>query len=583
MPLVPGWVGPVFVWGAWASMVLAALVFVGSYGGNIPFWDDWTMVPVITGNRRITAAWLWELHNEHRIPLPKLLVLALYKLTGNDFRSGMFFNVLALGMLAFGLILTARRLRGRVSCSDAFFPLILLNIGLYEIFLINFTVNLVMSTILAGVLLAIIARSRAGLTVEDAALAGISLVLLPLCGASGLALVPALAMWFGYSGVLRWKLSGQRGTTTSVFTLALGLLLSIFLTLVYLIDFRRPLVDCYDPATVGLRGTLRTVLEFLSMGFGPAVWSFWPHSALVVPVLLLLGAAVLASAWWEATRGQPLTRILGLLSYLCLAMLTLVLALGWGRSTSGPHGAFQSRYGALAAPVLCCIYFAWELYCSRAVGRVARACLFALACGMLAANTREGLRYARDYHRQMEAFEHDLRAGVPTYMLLRRHGPFLYFSLNDQLGEYMRMLHRASIGPFRSLQADPALREVELPIVPGGLDKMTWEGGTGRATGIDPSVVFTLSEPRFVGGIRITYSYPDTDGSPLYFRVFWRKSDQGDFNEHQFYLNAFLERASGERTVTIWVGDMIDQFRINPDNKYSYFKINKIVLLIPND
>ena len=45
MPLVPGWVGPVFVWGVGASMMLAALVFVAAYSGNVPFWDDWTLVP----------------------------------------------------------------------------------------------------------------------------------------------------------------------------------------------------------------------------------------------------------------------------------------------------------------------------------------------------------------------------------------------------------------------------------------------------------------------------------------------------------------------------------------------------------
>jgi hypothetical protein len=180
----------------------------------------------------------------------------------------------------------------------------------------------------------------------------------------------------------------------------------------------------------------------------------------------------------------------------------------------------------------------------------------------------------------MEAFEKDLRAGVPTYVLLRRHAPFLYFSLNDQLGEGMMMLHRAAIGPFHSLRDDPAFRQVPLPAVPDGLEQMTWEGGSARGTGDDPSVVFTLPEPRFVGGIRITYSYPDTDGSPLYFRVFWRRSDRGDFSQRQSYLNAYLERAAAQKTATIWIGETIDQFVIHPNNKDRYFKINKLILLI---
>lgn len=576
LPVVPRWIAPVFVWGAWASTVIAALIFVGTYGGNLPFWDDWAVVPVITGNQPITAAWLWELHNEHRMPLPKLLILALYECTGNDFRSGMVFNVLALGVLASCLILTARHLRGRSRCSDAFFPVILLNLGLYEIFLINFTVNLTLSTILAGILLAIITRSRTGLTNGATALAGISLVSLPLCGANGLALVPALAVWFGYSGLLHWHSTGRRGKLRGLLTLSLSFI-SIFEFITYFIYYRRPYY-CYDPALAGLRGQLRTSLQFLSMGFGPAVSSFWPYSGLLVIVLYLLGASVVALAWWRQ-RGERF-RVLGMVSFLC-AMLTLALALGRGRATLGLLGGFQSRYGTLAAPALCWVYFAWELYASPAVGRLAQACLFALACVLLPMNTREGLRHAKAHRLQVEAFEQDLRAGAPTYMLLRRHGPFLFFSLNERLGEGMRMLHRSGIGPFRSMQADPPLREVPLSAVPDALDQMTWEGNTGRGTGNNPSVIFALPEPRFVAGIRITYSYPDTDGSPLYFRAFWKRSDLEDFNERRSYLNAFLERASGERTVTIWVGDIIDKFSIFPDNKSGFFKVSSITIMVP--
>lgn len=77
----------VFVWGIWALMRLGALVFISKYAGHVPFWDDWNLVPARTGNQRLTAAWLWEPINEHRIPLPKLLLIALYKLTYYDFRA----------------------------------------------------------------------------------------------------------------------------------------------------------------------------------------------------------------------------------------------------------------------------------------------------------------------------------------------------------------------------------------------------------------------------------------------------------------------------------------------------------------
>src|ERR1700740_3081887 len=101
-------------------MLVAALAFVGKYGSNVPYWDEWNMVPVLVGDQPVDAHWLWSEHNGHRIPLPRLLLLGLYKLTGSDFRAGMYFNVFALGALAFTMIWVAKGQRGETSYADAF-------------------------------------------------------------------------------------------------------------------------------------------------------------------------------------------------------------------------------------------------------------------------------------------------------------------------------------------------------------------------------------------------------------------------------------------------------------------------------
>ena len=85
-----------FVWGVWGAMLLAALAFVWKFGSNVPYWDEWgEMVPILTGEQPVNAAWLWSEHNGHRIPLPKLLLLAACKLTGSDFRVGMYAQCLS--------------------------------------------------------------------------------------------------------------------------------------------------------------------------------------------------------------------------------------------------------------------------------------------------------------------------------------------------------------------------------------------------------------------------------------------------------------------------------------------------------
>ena len=80
------WGTPTFVWGGWALMLLATLMFVMRYGSNIPYGDEWWMVPQLTGDKPVNASWLWEQHNEHRNPLPKLILVGLFRLTG-DFRA----------------------------------------------------------------------------------------------------------------------------------------------------------------------------------------------------------------------------------------------------------------------------------------------------------------------------------------------------------------------------------------------------------------------------------------------------------------------------------------------------------------
>src|SRR5271166_2822335 len=111
----------------WLFMTVAGLGLVARYGSNVPSWDEWDIVPTMTGVQPITLEWLWSQHNEHRIPVPRLVMLALFRIFGDDFRVGMYFNVLSMAALALGLIYVARRIRGRTALVDTFFPLILLN------------------------------------------------------------------------------------------------------------------------------------------------------------------------------------------------------------------------------------------------------------------------------------------------------------------------------------------------------------------------------------------------------------------------------------------------------------------------
>ena len=180
-----------FVWGTWALMFLSTLAYVCKYSHDIPVSDDLSVVvPIVTGQQPLTLGWLWQQYYHHRFPFTKLILHAAKKIGVNDLRAPAYFNVSALGILAFFMIGVARRLRGWTSYADAFFPLALLQLGRYEFFILSNLICYVVPAVLAGILLLVIVGRATQLTLGSTVVAGVCLVLLPLCGAGGMVCVP---------------------------------------------------------------------------------------------------------------------------------------------------------------------------------------------------------------------------------------------------------------------------------------------------------------------------------------------------------------------------------------------------------
>ena len=212
-------------------MSISALVFVRTLGSDVPLWDEWWgIVPVITGHEPLTLRWLWSLHNDiHSIPLPRVLMLLYHELGSHDFRLGSYINVLFVVGTASALILTARRLRGYTSYFDAFFPLLLLHWGHWANYHWEWQITFISSMILSLLLLCIIVRSGNQLTRSSIILAGICLILLPLCGANGLLLVPFSVSWFLYLIAKQWRTQEFQERVNSIL-LGCFVLCSLFLT-----------------------------------------------------------------------------------------------------------------------------------------------------------------------------------------------------------------------------------------------------------------------------------------------------------------------------------------------------------------
>lgn len=570
-----------FVWGVWALMLLAALAYVWHFGRNAPYHDDFFLVPEMTGDKPITPSSLWSPLFDHRLPLPKLIYFSLGQWT-RDYRAGMYFSVLFQGVLALALIRTAQNLRGRACYADAFFPLLLLHWG-HISFLYSLMLGFVAPALLAVLFLLFIVQQRTQSSVRTAFWAGLCLLALPLCGGPGLAYVPALALWLGYVGILYWR--DPKRLVQSSRLLVLGMAIAALLLVpLYFLGYERANPHA-DPS---LREALRVSLQFMSLGLGRQMpLSFWPVSGLLVPTLLLLSTAALVVTWFKQPRDR--VRTLGLFLFLG-ASAALALAIGWTRAAWSWEYGFQPRYVIIALPLLCGIYLTWGVFHVQAVSRLVQMGMLVLLCVALPFNTQAGIRLGEEVCTSQEALARDLQSGIPLSVLVEYHvdGVLWHdeklFDAKELMADSLRMLSRAKIGAFPYLREDPVWTELPLSVEPTATPQATWDNGTARGSGNDSHLLFELPQPQFVCAIRLHCSYGKKTSFPVALEMFWKRSGQ-DTSAREGHVRLQLNKPWDERpevqTVTVWVDETIDQFRIHPDTKPWVLHISEIVLLVP--
>jgi hypothetical protein len=431
--------GPVlFVGCVWLVQSLLLLGFVLAHGVNIPWMDEWEMIPALTGEQAITLKWLWSQHNEHRIVISRLVYLAVTKLGGYDFRAGMIFNLLVLSATAAAVCLAARHIRGRALYSDAFFPLVLLHWGQVENLVWGFQIQFVLSSALEVGLLCILMQ-RGRLSFRPALLLALSALLFPLLGGNGVALVPALAACTFLAGwELRRAQPKPRYRWMSIFAVG-GM--SIALTLLYFVDYHRPPAH---PVSPSLSATLAAALQFLSLGFGSGTKAYWPITGYFVAAFIAATAIVLLAALARSPEERPraLRAALFLGGMGCLAG-----GVAWARIALYPDGLFASRYATLAAPFLCCVYFVWEAV-KRPQARFAQMTLFFAAAVVLVRNRDDGQFEAMALQQGREAALAEIRNGVPLPKVAERYCGSLYLCGTDILADRMLMLRDKEIGDF---------------------------------------------------------------------------------------------------------------------------------------
>jgi len=599
------WLAPYFVWSVWALLFSAALAFIWRFGSDVPYWDEWNIVEILVGHRAIDAHWLWSEHNGHRIPLPRLLLLALYWLSGSDFRVGMYFNVAALGVLSLAMIWVAKVKRGRTALSDAFFPLLLLHWGHYENLLWSWQVTQVLPVLIACLLLLIIVVNGLRLTFRLTLVSGILIVLLPLCGVPGLAYAPAFLLWLTLVAVRRQPSSDPACKGRRFIILAFLMIAALEVT-IYIVGYHEATSHL---SVFNLKESAMTALQFLTAGFGPAVQQFWPYSGLVMLGFWLLTGGLLGRQLWRdrlSDRSYDLALVCFMLGLACLT-----LSVGLGRRGYG----FAPRYGLIAAPALCWMYYSWFLSRSLSISAMTQAVLFVIVAVLAPLNFLHGLQYGREYHQSMEAFRSDLLAGVPTSQLLARHAPVLCpcpfgreptwgmmvvettagqrphtfppelgkcVAFHTWLEQLLTALRRQGIGYFKALKnGRENIHEVAYTHA-GEFESASDQAllsGQGVTTHSNGVILF--QQPTPIIGLRITYRGDLSPARrPPCLQVFWKKADQTQLIGSQRYIHYWM---TNEREQTIWIYDTIDEVVLNLDNRHENIDLLDVRLLVEQD
>jgi hypothetical protein len=430
----------------------ATLWLVSRTSPLVPKFDDWVaLVPAVTGNQPVTWSWLWSQLNEHRVPLPRLALLAAFYCSGGDFRSGAFLNVLILGLASLLLMMFARKCRGRSSVFDAFFPLILLHWGQSHIYFIGITTNFTIPIFL-GYCALIVGLESERLSVWRGIGFGLCLLGMPLCGLTGLIPALPLAAWLAVTGLAELRQPGSNRWKGILLLLECFALVAV--AGLYFVGYESPR---FEPqvsaafASATLVDRLRTMAVILSMSLGWVGKMFRPYPA----VLLLFSGVVIAVSIGFSLRRSGTHRYRGLLLLAWLASVALLIAgVGWGRVfTKGDALWSTTRYATLSIPFLVTVYLVTLVYQQRQRSTALQALLCVLALAVFSAYVigRKGHRHPSDsvqiVGRWEEGFIRAAANGATPQELAALHPIF-----GDPV-RAVQMLQDAHLGPFELSEA----------------------------------------------------------------------------------------------------------------------------------
>lgn len=563
-----------FVYGVLAASAVALITFVGLYGRDLPFWDEWEFVSVLAGEQPATFSWVWQFHNEHRVPLVRLVMLGAWRL-GLGHQAVMFVTAALLVAIAVLLVETARRLRGRMAYTDAVLAIAFLQWGHYENLIFGMQFFFVCASVLACACLAIVALDGWRANTRVLTLFGALLVLLPLNGAMGVAYALPLAIWAAVAAVARVREADAASRRDSLLLGAAALTTAALLAL-YMWGFARGSAQPPSPMAIDIAST---VVELFSVAIGPAGRLVWPASGLfVVGLALFAGVHALGALYVKpGERLRALGLLLGLGGFVGLAFL-----IGYARAGLGPAQGFSDRYMILTVPIVCVAYLIALLYMPPARRAFVCTCVATAMALLLAPGYREGRGYGAGRASRADAVVSDARRGVPSTVIAKRHFAEIYPN-ESVLAERLEVLRRTRQSLFAGSQASLAdcAQRTQVEIVVNAANDAAWSSPVAIATGPDPYIVLELGAQRHVCAVEVTYSIDRGEPGSAALTAYWMRTGVNDFSGTERFETLDAQADNAEHTSLFWINDVVDRLRLDPDGPPTRLTIHSVLVVEP--
>lgn len=486
--------------GSWVktipTMLLAAFAIWFSYthASPLPYGDEYELVEVLVGERPCDWTYLFSRHNEHRLPVPRLVMHSLLPIYGYNFRllAATVPAIIAVGLLSY---LVSLRFAGHaIAWTDNAYAALLFNPGHAENFLwgwqVQYAINVALVFSIAGILL--FARWRYG-----PAVCGALLFCMMGCGVNGI--LTAVPLWLGTSLQFGFYRGWDRTSLLYALVAAIGM---IFGTLS--LGTGQP-----NPLNFSLK-TFYGIVAFFACLAGPAAQSHWQvvgFLALGLSLALLLASAIRVIRYRYSDCIFPL----------CLLTVLFLFgaAVGLRRTSGDGSEAFQYRYFLLTTVWL---LGAFTLIAKMPVAwaRPFRAVLLMISMLIGLANVQPGYRYAASFQGKQQALKEDLGAGLPLRLLAEKyhgHPHGLYAPSSQSLFERLEKLRAAGLTMIKTAKTSPETFVVDVDS--GGI---RYDEATGR---------IILQKPAVVHGVTWSWQVANAHGEiPAAFGVFSKNSDE---------------------------------------------------------